>query len=77
MTVADVDVIFDGGSNEAGYVQIMQGRAKNQEHMRREQKELEPELRKVRPDLIGGTVAWHGDGNFTKLSISPRSRTTW
>ncbi len=63
----DVDEIFNGGSNDAGFVQIMQARAKDQAQMRSKEKEIEPELRKVRPDLIGGTVAWHGDGGFTQV----------
>jgi hypothetical protein len=67
----DVDVLFDGGSNDAGFVQIMQGRAKDQEEMRSRQNDMEPELRKVRPDLIGAIIAWHGDGNFTQVAYFP------
>jgi hypothetical protein len=63
----DVDVILDGGSNQAGFVQIMQGRAKNQEDMRAEEKAMEAELHEVRPDLIGGFTAWHGDRRFTQV----------
>ncbi len=64
----DVDVILDGGSNQAGFVQIMQGRAKDQEDMRVQEKAMEAELHKVRPDLIGGFTAWHGDGGFTQVA---------
>ncbi len=64
----EVDILFDGGSDDAGFVQIMQGRAKNQEQMRAQEKDMEPELRKIRPDLIGGITAWHGDGNFTQVA---------
>lgn len=63
----DVDVMLDGGSDDAGFVQVMQGRAKNQEEMRSREQEFEAELRRVRPDLIGGTTAWHGDGSFTQV----------
>jgi len=63
----DVDVIADGGSNDAGFVQVMQGRAKDQEEMRASERKMEPELRRVRPDLIGGITAWHGDGGFTQV----------
>ena len=58
----DVDVLLDGGSDDAGFVQIMQGRAKDQADMRSRQSAIEPALREVRPDLLGGTIAWHGDG---------------
>ena len=64
----DVDVVLDGGSDDAKFVQIMQGRAKDQQRMRGQQKEMEPELRKVRPDLMGATMAWHGDGGFTQVA---------
>ena len=67
----EVDVLFDGGSDNAGFVQIIQGRAKNQDQMRSQEREMEPELRKVRPDLIGGTMAWHGDGGFTEVVYFP------
>jgi hypothetical protein len=48
-------------------VQIVQGRAKDEAEMRAGEKDLEAELRKVRPELIGGTIAWHSDGGFTQV----------
>jgi hypothetical protein len=30
-------------------------------------REMEPELRKMRPDVMGGIVAWHGGGEFTQV----------
>jgi hypothetical protein len=63
----EVDEMFGGGSDDAGFVQVMQGRAKDQEQMRTRGKDLEPEMHKLRPDVIGGTVAWHGDGGFTQV----------
>ncbi len=67
----DVDVLGDGGSDDAGFVQIFQGRAKDQDAMRAQVKEIEPELRKVRPEALGGTIAWHGDGGFTQVMYFP------
>ncbi|MDQ6852363.1 MAG: hypothetical protein M3046_01525, partial [Actinomycetota bacterium] len=64
----EVDLLVDGGSNDAGFVQVMQGRAKDEQRMRVQEKEMEPELRKLRPDLIGGITAWHGDGTFTEVA---------
>jgi hypothetical protein len=65
----DVDTILDGGSNDAGFVQVMQGRAKDQAQMRQRGREFDPELRKLRPDLIGGIIAWHGEGGaFTQVA---------
>lgn len=64
----DADVLLDGGSDDAGFVQVMQGRAKDQAAMRAQMKDIEPELREIRPDLIGSTIAWHGDGGFTQVA---------
>jgi hypothetical protein len=64
----EVDSLLDGGSDTAGFVQIMQGRAKDQEQMRVQMTTMEGDLRKVRPDLIGATMAWHGDGGFTQAA---------
>ncbi len=64
----EVDSLLDGGSDRSGFVQVIQGRAKNQEEMRLRLRSLEPVLRKARPDLIGAVVAWHGDGGFTQAA---------
>jgi hypothetical protein len=64
----EVDTLLDGGSDDAGFVQIMQGRAKDQQHMRGQMKTMEGDLRNIRPDLIGATMAWHGDGGFTQAA---------
>jgi len=63
-----VDSLLDGGSDGAGFVQIMQGRARNQKQMRRQLIEMQSDLRRARPDLIGAIVAWHGDGGFTQAA---------
>lgn len=62
----DVDSVLGGGSNDAGFVQVIQGRAKDQEEMRRQGRQMEERLRELRPDILGITVAWHGDGGFTQ-----------
>jgi|1186.fasta_scaffold09917_2 hypothetical protein len=67
---SEVDTMLDGGSNDAGFVQVMQGRAKNRDEMRSRRAGFEAELRRVRPDLIGATIAWHGDDDaaFTEVA---------
>jgi hypothetical protein len=62
----DVDTAFGGGSNDAGFVQVIQGRATDQTEMRRRAPQLEAQLHERRPDILGITVAWHGDGTFTQ-----------
>ena len=64
----EVDEILGGGSDDAGFVQVMQGRVTDVEKARSMGREMEPELRKARPDVLGGIVAWHGDGDgFTQV----------
>lgn len=62
----EVDTLFGGGSNDAGFVQVMQGRAKDQQQMRAAMSEMEAQLRERRPDLKGIVVAWHGNNEFTQ-----------
>jgi hypothetical protein len=61
-----VDTMFGGGSNDAGFVQIIHGRARDESAMRARMAEMESELREHRPDILGGIVAYHGDGGFTQ-----------
>ena len=63
---ATVDTMFGGGSSDAGFVQVMHGRAKDPEAMRAAGIAMEDDLRKMRPDILGGIVGWHGDRNFTQ-----------
>ena len=55
-----------GGSNDAGFVQIVEGRAKDPSDLRRLSGDMEKELKTSRPDILGIIVAWHGDGGFTQ-----------
>lgn len=55
-----------GGSDGAGFVQIIQGRVTDVARMRRMNREMDDRLREFRPDVIGSTTALHGDGGFTE-----------
>ena len=61
---SDTELLFDGGSNDAGFVQIMKGKVKDAAAFRKWGKEHEGRLKEVRPDLIGGVDAWLPDGSF-------------
>ena len=65
---SDTELLFDGGSNAAGFVQVMQGKAKDPAKFRAWGKEHEDQLRKIRPDLIGGLDVWYPDGTFTSVA---------
>ncbi len=54
-----------GGSDDAGFVQVMQGRVRDMERMRELNEQFEAVAGDFRPDVIGGVVALHGDGGYT------------
>jgi hypothetical protein len=62
----EVDVFLGGDSDEAGFVQVIQGQAVDVERLRAGAGQFETLLRTLRPDVIGGTVAWQGDEGFTQ-----------
>ena len=62
----DVDTFGAGGSDDAGFVQVMQGRA-DRERVAAEMPALEEPMRRMRPDVIGGIAAWPGDGTFIQV----------
>ncbi len=64
----EVDTVLGGGSNDAGFVQVIQGRVKDQQRVRAMMSEFEDRLRERRPDLLGMVGAWHGDGGFTQAA---------
>ena len=65
--VTEVDQILGGGSNEAGFVQVIQGRVKDQAALRAMSERAETELKATRPDILGVSMLWHGDGGFTQV----------
>jgi hypothetical protein len=61
----DVSVMFDGGSDSAGFVQVIQGRATDPEGLKAMLADT-GELHEMRPDIIGATLALEADGSFTQ-----------
>jgi hypothetical protein len=59
----EVDTLYDGGSDAAGFVQIMQMRVKDPKAMRAGMADMAKELHEARPDLLGAVMAWHADGH--------------
>jgi hypothetical protein len=57
-----------GGSDDAGFVQIMQGRVRDPERLADLLTRGQDRLAEFRPDLIGGTAALHGDGGYTETA---------
>lgn len=55
-----------GGSDQAGFVQVMQGRYNEPEKARDQLMRMEEPLRQLRPDVMGGLLCLHGDGGYTQ-----------
>lgn len=61
-----VDLMKDGGSDDAGFVQVIQGKVTDVEKARQLDREGQDQMNQMRPDVIGGIVAWHPqNGRFT------------
>ena len=62
----EVDLIDGGGSDEAGFVQVIQGKVTDVAKAREIDAAMQDQMEELRPDVIGGIVAWHPqNGRFT------------
>lgn len=57
----EVDTSFGGGRDDAGFVQVIQGRATDKKALKEMSSAFEERMSKERPDVIGGITAWDGD----------------
>jgi len=62
----DVTLMLNGGSDDAGFVQVMRGRIGNIEKLREMNGDtaMTSMLHEARPDIIGGTLVIEADGSF-------------
>lgn len=58
---SEIDTWGKGGSDDAGFVQVMVGTSSDRARMQQLDKEFEAVSNDLRPDVIGGTTAWDGD----------------
>lgn len=63
---ADAIVMLDGGSDDAGFVQVIQGRLDDPMRFREFMSQPMDTLHHARPEIIGGTIAIDADGWFTE-----------
>jgi hypothetical protein len=63
---SDVDLLLDGGSDDAGFVQVITGHVSDRDAARQVMSEMTGPLRRARPDILGGYMVWH-DGGFTEV----------
>lgn len=62
----DVTLLLDGGSDKAGFVQIIQGRVTDRDKVRSIVEQSSKMISQYRPDVLGGTLAVDKDGFFTE-----------
>jgi hypothetical protein len=72
---SDTTLLFDGGSDDAGFVQVMEGsvadRAKAESF---ETPEMREQLHAARPDLLGSVRAWFDGGAFVDVAYFTSER---
>jgi hypothetical protein len=57
----EVDDTLGGAADDAGFVQVMQGRVRNRDRLREIEEEFMPKLAELRPEVIGSLRGWDGD----------------
>jgi hypothetical protein len=62
----DATMFLNGGADDAGFVQVMQGRVADPERFRRFMELPMDMLQEARPEIIGGIIAIEPDGWFTE-----------
>jgi hypothetical protein len=63
-----VELMGEGGSDKAGFVQVIQGKVTDMDRAIELDREMTDQLSGARPDIIGGLVAWHPENaRFTNV----------
>lgn len=62
----DVTVFLAGGSDDAGFVQVIRGRLTDRETVKSVFTSDSDGLQEMRPEIIGGTLAIDDEGGFTQ-----------
>lgn len=62
----DAMLFMGGGSDDAGFVQVIQGRIDEPDRLRRVMEQPMDALHEARPEIIGGTLAVEPDGWFVE-----------
>jgi hypothetical protein len=62
----DVQTWLDGGSDDAGFVQVMRGRSEDVARMNELMISHTTEVKQARPEIIGGLLMDAGDGRYVQ-----------
>jgi hypothetical protein len=63
---SDVTTWLAGGSDDAGFVQVIQGHLADPDRMRSLMERFSDQMHELRPDVIGGTVAVRDGGAYVQ-----------
>jgi hypothetical protein len=61
----DVTLMMDGGSDDAGFVQVIRGKVDDAASLKAMMADTR-DLHEMRPDILGGTLAIEADGSFVE-----------
>lgn len=65
---SDVETFLDGGSDKAGFVQIMFGKVDDVEADKELGRKFEARMPELRPDVLGGVNGYTADGRFANVT---------
>lgn len=64
----DVTMFLDGDAGRGGFVQVIRGRVEDPDRLKAMMADTET-LHRMRPDIVGGTLALEPDGTFTETVV--------
>ena len=64
----DVDSFLAGGSDDAGFVQVMKGHSMDRERVHTLDEQFEAHAASFRPDLLGGIRMWTGPDSYIEVA---------
>ena len=64
----DVDSFLAGGSDDAGFVQVMKGQGMDRDRVRALDEQFEAHAASYRPDLLGGFRMWTGPDSYIEVA---------
>lgn len=73
----DVQVFLGGGSDDAGFVRVIRGRASDVERAKAALDALEGDVHERRSDVIGGLVSIRPDGDVTQIVYFSSEEEAW
>ena len=62
----DVTMLMGGGSDDAGFVQVIRGKVDDPDRLKTMMTSDTDTLHQMRPEILGGTLAIEPDGTFTE-----------